>query len=131
MYKEWYFWENVNAGVPQGSILGPLLFLIYINNLPDGLNIVAKLFADDTSIFSTISNITKSVNELNKDLCLINEWAFQWKMSFNPDPNKQAADVIFTRERIQGNHPELVFNKSIVTSLDFQKTPWIDSRYEN
>ena len=71
------FWENVNAGVPQGSILGPLLFLIYINDLPDGLNCVAKLFADDTSIFSSVSNITKSANDLNKDLCLINEWALQ------------------------------------------------------
>ena len=85
------FWENVKAGVPQGSIPGPLLFLIYINDLPDGLNCVAKLFADDTSIFSTVSNITKSANDLNKDLCLINEWVFQWKMSFNLDDKKQAA----------------------------------------
>ena len=44
-------WASVNAGVPQGSVLGPLLFLIYINHLPNGLKSNARLFADDTSIF--------------------------------------------------------------------------------
>ena len=46
-----------------------------------------KLFADDTSIFSVVSDIHSSASDLNKDLKTINEWAFQWKMSFNPDPN--------------------------------------------
>ena len=50
-------WTNVQAGVPQGSILGPLFFLIYINDLSDGLNSNPKLFADDTSLFSVVQNI--------------------------------------------------------------------------
>ena len=84
------WWVDVKAGVPQGSTLGPLLFLIYINDLPNGLNSNAKLFADDTSLFSVVHNITDSANLLNSDLSKINEWALQWKMSFNLDPTKQA-----------------------------------------
>ena len=82
-------WTDVNAGVPQGSILGPLLFLIYINDLADGLSPNVKLFADDKSLFSVIHDAGTSANELNNDLYQIKKWAFQWKMSFNPDPSKQ------------------------------------------
>ena len=60
--------KNVGAGVPQGSILAPLLFLIYINHLIEGLSSNAKLFAEDTSLFSVIHDIQISANNLNKDL---------------------------------------------------------------
>ena len=71
-----------------GSILGPLLFLIYINGLTEDLSSNATLFADDTSLFSVIHVIQTSANNLNKDFT-------QWKMNFNPDTTKQAKDVNF------------------------------------
>ena len=78
--------SNVEAGVPQGSILGPLFFLIYINDLSDGLTSNPKLFADDTSLFSVVQNINSTANDLNSDLIKTSDWDFQWKMRFNPDP---------------------------------------------
>ena len=64
-------WTNVHAEVPQRSILGPSLFLIYINNLLDNLTRKAKLFADDTSLFSIIHEVYTSAKELNDDLKML------------------------------------------------------------
>ena len=91
-------WANIEVGVPQGSILGPLLFLIYINDLPDNQSTNVKLFSDDTSLFSVVHDITTSSCDLNYDLIRVREWAFQWKMRFNPELSKQAQEVIFTRK---------------------------------
>ena len=60
-------WKNVNAGVPQSSILGPLLLLIYTNDLTEGLLCNAKLFADDMPLFSVIHGTQTSPNNLDKD----------------------------------------------------------------
>ena len=69
-------WSDVRAGIPQGSILGPLLFLIYINDLLEELSSNAKLFADNTSLFSVIHESNTSALELNSDLAKINRWVF-------------------------------------------------------
>ena len=88
-------WKNIHEGVPQGSILGPLLFLIYINDLAENLSSNPMFFADDTSLFSVVRDLNTSANEINDNLKKIEAWAHQWKMSFNPDPLKQAQGVIF------------------------------------
>ena len=78
-------WDLGKSGVPQESVLGLLLFLIYINDLPNNLKSNCKIFADDTSLFNKVFDKHVSHATLNKDLELINNWAFQWKMQFNPD----------------------------------------------
>ena len=88
-------WTSIEAREPQGSILGLLLFFIYINDLSDDLTTNVMLFADDTSLFSILHNMNTSTTNLNNDLNKIKNWAIQWKMNFNLDPSKQAQEVYF------------------------------------
>ena len=73
----------ITSGVPQGSILGPLLFLIYINDLPDRLS-VSKIFifADNAKCFMPISSISDSL-ALQSDLSSLVDWSRMWKLNFN------------------------------------------------
>ena len=89
------WWSSVLTGVPQGSILGPFFFLIYINDLPENLQSTVKLFADDKSLFSTMYEPNISASQLESDLKKNSHWAYKWKMNFNPDLSKQAQEVIF------------------------------------
>ena len=66
--------------------------------------IFIKLFADDTSLFSVAQDVNTSASDYLK-------WTFQWKMSFNPDPSKQAQEIIFSRKKIKPSHPSVHFNK--------------------
>ena len=111
-------WQNVNAGVPQGSVLGPLFFLIYINDLPQGLHSDAKLFANDNSLFSVIHDVDALSATLNNDLVKIQKRIYNWKMFFNRDRNKQAQEDIFSRKLKKGFHPNLSFkNQPIERSV--------------
>ena len=112
-------YENVNAEIPQSSILGP--FVIYINNLSDGLSSKGKLFVDDTSLFSVTHYINTSTSELNSELKKISSWTYQWNMSFNPGQNKQAHELIFTRELKKVPHPPLIFNNTNFSRSRSQK----------
>ena len=103
-------WGEIKAGVPQGSVLGPLLFLIYINDLEEGIESHVKFFADDTSLFSIVNDPVSSAVNLQHDLNLITEWAYQWKMSFNPDPTKPAEEVLFSQKLNSPGHPPIYFN---------------------
>ena len=112
---------DIKAGVPQGSVLGPLLFLIYINDLEDGIKSSIKFFADDTSLFSVVRDPQITAEELNHDLSLINQWANQWKMTFNPDPTKLAEEVLFSYKRQSPQHPPIYFNNNEVKRVNEHK----------
>ena len=81
----------------------------------------AKLFADNTSLFSTVYNVTECANLLNENLKKISEWAFNWKMLLNPDISKQALEVIFSHKSTMLNHPTIFFNKTPVAHTSCQK----------
>ena len=114
-------WSKIKAGVPQGSILRRLLFLVYINDLPWDLTTNAKLFADDTSLYSVVHDSTSSSVSLNNDLLKVSQWAYQWKMIFNPDVSKQAQEVVFSRKGIITNHATVYFNNDSAIRENFQK----------
>ena len=109
------------AGVPQGSILGPLLFLACINDLPNGLKSNATLFADDTSLFTIVKDKNESADVLNNGLLLMSKWAYDWKMLFNPDPKKLAQEVIFSRKKQSQSHPTISLNNIHVERASYHK----------
>ena len=94
-------WRSIEAGVPQGSVLGPLLFLVYINDLTDNISSEMRLFADDSSLFTQVNGVDQTHAKLVQDLQTITNWAYQWKMVFNPDLTKQAVEVIFSVKTIK------------------------------
>ena len=71
--------------------------------------------------FKVVHNVNTLAIELNGDLKKVNDWAFQWKMSFNPNPSKRAHDVIFKGKSKRSTHPPLVFNNKNVSQTLSQK----------
>ena len=96
-------------------------FLIYINDLENSIKSHINFFAGDTSLFTIVKDPDISALELNQDLHLISQWAYQWKMSFNPDPTKQAVQVVFTRKSKQIDHPKIYFNDIEVKTVNDHK----------
>ena len=110
-------WGDISAGVPQGSILGPLVFLVYIKDLTEDFRCNDKLFTDDTSLFTEVEDSNAAENDMNHYLILINQWAHRWRMSFNPDPQKQAVELIFSRRKDEIDHPVVLFNDTPVKKV--------------
>ena len=110
----------MTAGVPQGSVLGPFLFLLFINDITNNVTSNIKLFADDTSLYVTVNDdddLDTPAKSLNDDLSSINTWANPWQILFNP--NKTVA-VTFTRKH-NNHHPPLLFNNQTITQHEQHK----------
>ena len=111
----------MNVAVPQGSISGLLLFLIYINDLPNDLQSNPKIFADDISLFSAAQDIITNTVSLNHDLSKISEWTAQGKMNSIHDPCKQAQKLLFNQKSSSKSYPSFHFNDNLVHQVQLQK----------
>ena len=83
-----YSMELITKGDSEYYLLGPLLFLIYINDLPKGIKTNIKLFADDATLYIDFDNADDATTALNDDLIYIKEWADQWLVKFSSTKTK-------------------------------------------
>ncbi len=111
-------WESITAGVPQGSILGPLLFLIYINDIVIDIKSKIRLFADDTSLYIIVDDPLSSSVSLNDDLRTIHMWSKRWLVTFNPSKTET---MIFSRKRNKPLHPNLTMNDVVLDPVKEHK----------
>ena len=97
-------WSSVTSGIPQGSVLGPVLFVIYINDLPESCDCSTLLFADDTKVFQQVKS-TADCEKLQADLNHLQSWADRWQLCFHP----QKCKVM----RIGNGHPEFTYQMTV------------------
>ena len=110
--------HSISAGVPQGSIIGPLLFFVYINDIVDPIRSNIRLFADDTGIYITIDSPTDAALQLNTDLESINLWSKSWLVAFNP---AKSESHFYSRKLNKPNHPPLYFNNVEIKDVTTHK----------
>ena len=97
---------SVKAGVPQGSVLGPLLFLVYVNDKAESLLSLTRLFADDSSFFYSAATIKDIEGIINHDLRMLVRWAAQWLINLNP----LKTEVILFTLRLVDSLPNIIFD---------------------
>ena len=109
-------WVEIKAGVPQGSILGPFLFLLYINDIFHKIHSNIRLFADDTTIYIIVDFPDSAAQILNIDLERIAHWAAKWLVGFNA---KKTEALLILRRLC--NHRTLFFNHVPIPEVQFHK----------
>ena len=106
--------KSIFAGVPQGSVLGPRLFLVYINDIAKHLLSLTRLYADDCSKFYTAAHIADIAGIINHDWQLLTSWARQWLVTFNP---LKTEAVLFTLKKLD-LFPQLLFDYIPINFVD-------------
>jgi hypothetical protein len=105
---------KTEAGVPQGSVLGPLLFLVYINDISDDISSDCFLLADDSLLLNEVTSPTISAHELNSDLQSIATWANKWLVTMNVDKTK---NMIFSSKINKPIHPPLTLSNNVIEDV--------------
>ena len=103
-------WQNIKAGVPQGSVLGPLLFFIYINDIANNI----LTFADDSLLLEEVESPVESARKLNQDLNLISSWADRWLVTMNVDKTES---MIFLAKLFKPFHPPLYLSNLLIKEV--------------
>ena len=106
---------TIKAGVPQGSILGPLLFLVFINDIVDEIACNIRLFADDTSLYIVVEDEYATSAILNSDVDIIHAWSQQWLVTFNP---KKTQCMTISKKVIKPHHPPIYMNNVIIQEVE-------------
>ena len=104
--------------MPQGSILGPLFFLIFINDIVIDIGCTIKLFADDTSIYIVIEDTNVAAENLNTDLNRVHVWSKKWLVNFNP---QKTETLLISRKQQNIIHPTLYFNNTPIKEVSHHK----------
>ena len=107
----------MSAGIPQGSKLGPILFIIYINDIVENLQSEILIFADDCTLLVSDDDPAQTTRILNNDLEKIKVWAKKWKITFNADKSR---DMIFSNKFLN-NSPPVILNNEIINRVNTHK----------
>ena len=118
---------SVNAGVPQGSVLGPLLFLVYVNNIAENLLSLVRLFADDSSLFFSATNLRDIEGVINHDLALISAWAKEWLVDFNHIKTVAMLFILRPADYL----PSLNFSNTVINFVESHKHSGITLTYND
>ena len=124
-------WTELKGGVPQGSVLGPLLFLLYINDLPSTIVNSIRLYADDTSIIFTHHPHYDATVEINEDLGRLHQWAETWLVQLHPNKTKclfisTAHNPVVPRPSLNGTDIEIVSSHKHLGLIFNDKATWSD-----
>ena len=111
-------WTSINAGVAQGSILGPLLFILYIKDIVEDISSVIRLFADETSLYIIVDDPILAAEQLNSDLEKVNRWAKQWLVTFNPGKSES---MLFSRKHNKPYHPPVLMDQKQISEVTTYK----------